>query len=216
MSTPEFTIDVDLLSHFSRFSTYDVGEAIIREGDTDDHVYFILSGAVKATNFSIKGREIWHSELLPGTFFGEMAALTGACRSVNIVAEQPTRLAVVTREELIRLIHHDPDIGIWIMQELARRLQQRTEKMSAIIAQKLSQRIRAELLRLAKACDASSEGELIIKPSPNWSEMAVRLNTDRENVSREVSALKRIGALEKENTFVRIINVDLLENSQII
>lgn len=204
-------IDKNLMSHFKRFSSFEKGAIIIHEGDEDDHVYFILSGRVKVTSFSRKGKEIWHSELAAGTFFGEIAALTSTRRSVNIVAETETKLAILTRTELFQLIHHDPDISIWIMQELARRLEERTEKLSALVALKNSQRIRSELLRLARECSASVGDNLVIRPIPNLSELAVKLNTDRENVSREVSALQKLSAIEKTPAEIRILNSALLE-----
>lgn len=213
MTKPEYDLELDFIQHFSRFSTHHAGDTIIHEGDIDTQVYFILSGRVKVTNYSVKGREIWHSELGAGTFFGEMATLTGSQRSVNIVAQAETKLAVLTKEELLTLIRHDPNIGIWIMQELARRLEERTEKLSALVAQKIPQRVRAELLRLAKATSLSTSDELIISPVPNFSELAARLNIDRENVSREVSALRRMGVIEKCADRIRILKVELLEAS---
>ena len=85
--------------------------------------------------------------------------------------------------------------------------------MSALIAHKIPQRVRAELIRLATECDDSTVQDPVITPVPNLSEMAVRLNIDRENVSREISALKRIGAIEKLDDRIRILNLEVLESS---
>ena len=201
-----------IAAKLTRFCDYERDEVIIHEKDMDDQVYFILSGRVKVTNYSIKGREIWHSDLSAGTFFGEMAALTGAPRSVNITAVSPTRLAVLSRREFFDLIRNDPEISIWLLEEMARRLESRTDKMSAIIAQNMSQRIQAELLRLAMEMPQAGK-ELVIKPIPNFTDLARRLNTDRENVSREISTLSRQGVLKKEDTLIRILKPDVLELS---
>lgn len=213
VTKPDYTSALNLAQHFSRFAHFSAGDTIIHEGDIDAQVYFVLAGSVKVTNYSVRGREIWHSELGAGTFFGEMAVLTGSKRSVNIIAQTDTKLAVLTKDELLSLIQHDPSIAIWIMQELARRLEERTDKMSALIAHKIPQRVRAELIRLAKECDDSTVQDPVITPVPNLSEMAVRLNIDRENVSREISALKRIGAIEKLDDRIRILNLEVLESS---
>ena len=193
----------------SRFRHADPNEVIIHQDDADDQVYIILSGRVKVTNFSKKGREIWHSELLAGTFFGEMAALTGAPRSVSITAVEPTKLAILSRNEFFDVIRHDPEIAIWILEEMARRLEERTDKMNAVISQSISQRIRAEILRLAQQ-GATDKGDHLIAPVPNFTEMAKRLNTDRENVSREFSALSRQGVLKKEKVQVRVLKPEVL------
>lgn len=193
----------------SRFRHADPNEVIIHQDDADDQVYIILSGRVKVTNFSKKGREIWHSDLLAGTFFGEMAALTGSPRSVSITAVEPTKLAILSRNEFFDVIRHDPEIAIWILEEMARRLGERTDKMNAVISQSISQRIRAEILRLAQQ-GATDKGDYFIAPVPNFTEMAKRLNTDRENVSREFSALSRQGVLKKEKVQVRVLKPEVL------
>ena len=202
----------EILARFSRFHNFAAGEVIIQENEMDDRVYFILSGLVQVTNYSLNGKEIWHSELEAGTFFGELAALTGEPRSANITAVEESRVAILTKSELFDLIRHDPDIGLWLLEELAHRLKQRTVKVSALVAQSTSQRIRAELLRLAEA-DPGGGDALLIRPVPNFTEMARRLNTDRENVSREVSALKRQGALKRDKDHILILKPDFLERS---
>ena len=60
----------EILARFSRFHNFAAGEVIIQENEMDDRVYFILSGLVQVTNYSLNGKEIWHSDLEAGTFFG--------------------------------------------------------------------------------------------------------------------------------------------------
>ena len=154
---------------------------------------------MKITNFSAKGKEIWHGTLGSGRTFGEIAALTGDARSATIVALESTRLAVITRNELYALMRQDVDIAIWLLEDLAGRLIQSTETVEAVLSQSLPQRIRAELLRLALENETVDEdGFLVIRPVPNLTRLARRLNTEREIVSREVSALARRNALTKD------------------
>ncbi|MEO0607368.1 MAG: Crp/Fnr family transcriptional regulator [Pseudomonadota bacterium] len=189
------------LAQFSRFLSFEDGETIISVDDLDDKVYFILSGSVKITNFSLKGKEIWHGTLDSGRTFGELAAMTGQARSASIVALERTRLAVVTRNELYSLMREDAEIAIWLLEDIASRLTQSTETVQELLSQSLPHRIRREIYRLAKAQNTPSEGgEMIIEPVPNLTALAKRLNTDREIVSREVSALTKRKVLRKEKT----------------
>lgn len=202
----------EIFSRFTRFQKFAPGEVIIQENETDDRVYFILSGVVKVTNFSLSGREIWHSELSAGEVFGELAALTAEPRSVSITAVAPARLAILTKAEFFDAVRQDGDLGLWMLEQLACRLKERTERVNALVAQNLSQRIRAELLRLAQT-ELGSEGLMVIRPVPNFTQLARRLNTDRENVSREVSALVRKGAIRRSKEALQILNRDYFEHS---
>lgn len=201
-----------IFSQLTRFKDFGPGEVIIQEGASDDKVYFILSGSVKVTCFSLKGKEIWHSELSAGRVFGEMAAITGQPRSASITASEQTRLSILSKAELFALIRQDPEIAIWLLEEMARRLATRTEKVNTFIAQSTAQRIHSMLLELA-APDASRKDKLVIQPKPNFSEVARRLNTDRENVSREISSLERQGVLKKTKSFIEILRKEYLEAS---
>lgn len=201
-----------LFEEFGRFKTFAPGEEIISAGDERDDIYFILDGEVKVIYLSPNGKDIWHNLLGPGTTFGEMAALTGRARNANVVAVRATHVAVVSRAEMMVLLKSDPSIAIWLLTEMAERLQQANEMIRSLVAQSLSQRVRAELARLAQPV-AEDAGLLAIEPAPNLSEIARRLNTDRENVSREVSALTARGILRKEADRIVILDPEFLKST---
>lgn len=201
-----------LFEEFGRFKTFAPGEEIISAGDERDDIYFILDGEVKVIYLSPNGKDIWHNLLGPGTTFGEMAALTGRARNANVVAVRATHVAVVSRAEMMVLLKSDPSIAIWLLTEMAERLQQANEMIRSLVAQSLSQRVRAELARLAQPV-AEDAGRLAIEPAPNLSEIARRLNTDRENVSREVSALTARGILRKEADRIVILDPEFLKST---
>ena len=201
-----------LFEEFGRFKTFAPGEEIISAGDERDDIYFILDGEVKVIYLSPNGKDIWHNLLGPGTTFGEMAALTGRARNANVVAVRATHVAVVSRAEMMVLLKSDPSIAIWLLTEMAERLQQANEMIRALVAQSLSQRVRAELARLAQPVSEDA-GLLAIEPAPNLSEIARRLNTDRENVSREVSALTARGILRKEADRIVILDPEFLKST---
>jgi CRP-like cAMP-binding protein len=113
---------------------------------------------------------------------------------------------------MLVLLKSDPSIAIWLLTEMAERLQQANEMIRSLVAQSLSQRIRAELARLATPLTDEPE-KLAIEPAPNLSEMARRLNTDRENVSREVSALTARGVLRKETDRLVILDPEFLRST---
>ena len=199
-----------VLERFSRFRTVEANETIIHKGDDDSEVYFILSGLVRVVNFSSKGREIWYAELGAGTFLGEMSALLKSKRTSNVIAQTETKLAILTRDEFFNLIRHDSEIAIWIMQELVRRVGEQTEKMSTFVAQTVSERVRSTLFHMAIDCEHSTDDKLVIKPVPNISAIALRLNTERETVSREISALNRAQIIEKTKEQILICKPDFL------
>jgi CRP/FNR family transcriptional regulator, cyclic AMP receptor protein len=81
------------LLKLSKIRQYDRGECIIREGDQDPWLYFLLSGKVRVEK---EGVEIFQINKI-GDLFGEMRVVDNSSRSASIYAETPaTCLAINT------------------------------------------------------------------------------------------------------------------------
>ena len=57
---------------------YEPGESIVDYLDTSDDVFFIISGEVRVTIYSLAGKAVSFSELGPGEVFGEYPAIDRA------------------------------------------------------------------------------------------------------------------------------------------
>jgi DHA3 family macrolide efflux protein-like MFS transporter len=80
-------------------SSAEVSEApasttVVRHGEEADEVYFVLSGKAVA-GVAVEGGYRSLSTLVPGDFFGEIAALSGEPRTANVVTGEPTALLTV-------------------------------------------------------------------------------------------------------------------------
>jgi CRP-like cAMP-binding protein len=80
------------------------GTTIIRVGEQGDTAFFILSGRVVAGLPTPDGGYRGLSALNAGDFFGEIAALTGAARTANIVADEPTTVLQVPAKTMRALM----------------------------------------------------------------------------------------------------------------
>ena len=69
-------------------------------------------------------------------------------------------------------------------------------KLGELGALDVRSRVHAELLRLARP-DREDPRRAIIHSPPNQSELASRINTRRETVSREINAMEREGLIER-------------------
>ena len=79
------------LARLSKVRRYDAGEEIIREGDTDPWLYFLLSGSVVVKKGDV---EICTLNQI-GEIFGEMRILDSLSRSASVFALNPTACLAV-------------------------------------------------------------------------------------------------------------------------
>ena len=113
--------DRQALAAQARVSQAPSGATILRHGDTGDAAYFVLAGRAVAGIATEDGSYRSLSTLNPGDFFGEIAALTGAPRTANVVADEPTTLLQVPARTLRGLMSH-PGLSQLFLSKMTERL----------------------------------------------------------------------------------------------
>jgi len=86
------------------------GQLIIREGDPGRSFFIIVEGRVRVYKAGPDGKEITLAHLGEGAFFGEMALLSGAPRTANVVAEEESEILEVTDTLLRELAAKYPTV----------------------------------------------------------------------------------------------------------
>ena len=110
--------ELEALFSTAKVREFDAGSTIVREGDPASiGFYLILEGQVEVR----KGQKTL-AKLGAGDYFGEMALLTDAPRSADVVAVEKTKCLMIMRWELRSIISSYPDVALKMMGELARRL----------------------------------------------------------------------------------------------
>ena len=132
VTKPDVNPGFKLEAYFSRYSDFSADETIVGDQDLDTNIYFIQMGRVRATHLSTCGKVLWQNELESGAIFGDVSALANSNRRRVISAMTETRLAVFTKEQFFQILRDDPDVAIWMLQDLAHRLAERTVQLSAV------------------------------------------------------------------------------------
>jgi len=103
----------------------DVGEVVIRQGDTSADLFFLESGRLAAVLERDDGSVMRLRSMAPGTVVGEITAYLGTPRSATIVAEARSVLHRLDRDALTTMEREDPDLATALHRRLARMLAQR-------------------------------------------------------------------------------------------
>jgi DHA3 family macrolide efflux protein-like MFS transporter len=97
------------------------GATILRHGESGDAAYFILSGKTVAGIADPQGNYRSLSSMTAGDFFGEIAALTGAARTADVVAGENTTLFQVPAQAL-RGLMGNPALSALFLAKMSERL----------------------------------------------------------------------------------------------
>ena len=79
------------------------GDVLLRQGETDEHSFFVLTGRVVVERFE-SGRHRVTRSAGPGEQFGEVSALAGTPRMATAIAEEPTQVLRLPAEALRKLM----------------------------------------------------------------------------------------------------------------
>ena len=95
------------------------GARIVSQGEDPEFFYVIQSGRVRVFRETADRIQTNLTELTAGTYFGEVALVTGQPRSASVEALEDAILIKVSKEEFDRLLDQNPQLARHIIQQLA-------------------------------------------------------------------------------------------------
>jgi CRP/FNR family cyclic AMP-dependent transcriptional regulator len=204
------TAELRALEQRCRFRRYARDAAIVDYQDSETDVFFIVNGQVRVTIFSKAGREVAFRDLDAGELFGELSAIDGRPRAANVVALTECVLASMPASTLWDLLHRHQSVADAMLRRLAGNVRALTERVFEFSTLAVRGRIHAELLRLARSADKGTR-PIIVASMLTHAELASRLSTHREAVTRELNELARLGLIERRGADLAIPDMKALE-----
>ena len=190
------------------------GQMVLIEGSDAVDVYLIRSGRIQFSLVSAQGRELILRDFGPGHIFGELAAIDGLPRSASAEAVEDGQLARMSGSAFVAFLGEVPRAGLWMAQQLARRVRDLTDRAFELATLPVAARLQTELLRMAAAMpDHGSSGAdcALVQPMPTHADLAARIGTRREAVSRELSILTHEGLIRQTGRKLEILSLAGLE-----
>lgn len=189
--------------------TLQPGEQIIDHKDTSRDVFFLVAGRARVIIYSVEGQAVAFRELVPGDVFGELSAVDGRARSASVEARSTCLIASMSPQAFLDAIAEEGQLALALATHLVTQIRELTDRVFEFSTLAVKNRIHAELLRLARrAAPAGKEAALC--PPPTHAEIASRISTHREAVSRELSRLAQIGLLRRQGSALLVTDVERL------
>lgn len=185
------------------------GQIIIGHQDRSSDVFVVLEGTLRVELYSLNGREIILADLGPGELVGEYAALDRLPRSASVTAINSCTLATVSGDAFRQAVLESADTAEWLVRRLVGRIRLLTERNFELNALAVRNRLHCELLRLS--LDAGiAQNRADISPAPTHAQLAARIGTHREAVTRELQYLQKRGIVDQQGRELTVNNVDEL------
>ena len=173
-------------------------EVLFLAGEEARGLYCVVEGAVRAYRAGPDGREqVIHVERA-GATVAEVPAFDDGPFPSNVAAEEPTVVLFIARQDVRRLCLEHPQIGLAALKVLAGRLRRCAELVETLSLREVGQRLARFLLAEARARGERTGPGFRLTLSHTNQQIAARVGSVREVVSRALTRLQHDGLVRLE------------------
>jgi CRP-like cAMP-binding protein len=191
--------------------TYQARQQIVSRESKDRHVHFIVSGTVRVGVYSASGREVAFRDVGAGKCFGELSAIDGLPRSANVEAIGECTIASIAPQVFWTLLEKHPQVMANVVRLLTATIRSLSDRLFELSTLGIQNRVHAELLRLAREAGVRKGPSAVIDPAPRHVDIASRISANREQVTKELSAMARQGLVAKQGRSLVVPDLARLE-----
>jgi CRP/FNR family transcriptional regulator len=170
------------------------------EGDPCEGLHIVSQGSAKIFRLSPQGRQYIVRILQEGDTFAEVPAFDGAPNPTNVEALEDCSVWVIDAELLRGLIATHPQFAQKVLANFGRMLRGMVYKVSEMAFYQVTHRLARLIAEMTEE-----------KATPHWTQeqLAARLGTVREVVSRSLKELERSGAIKIEDRKIHIADGEI-------
>jgi len=193
---------VDAVSHHTAMPA---GALLFIEGQTPRGLFILCSGKVKLYTTSKDGKILVLKQAEAGEVLGLSAVIAGTNYEMTAETALPCQLNFIGRKDFIALLENESEIGMQAALRLSRDFQVAYRDIHDLV---LARSSTGKLARLLLSCahpGLAETRELPLRHVMTHEEMAQRIGSSRETVTRLLSDLKRrrLIRLDGENLIIR-------------
>lgn len=181
-------------------------------GEPASGLYIIAEGGVRAFRSGLDGREQTIHVERAVTTIAEVPVFDDGCFPSTVAAEMPTKVFFIAKEDIRRISISHPELPLAAAKLLAGRLRKCAELLEIVALREVGQRIAMLFIEEARAKCKSNEHMAHFEQTLTHSQLAARIGTVREVVSRSLSRMQADGLVTIKGKIVTIPDIDALKH----
>lgn len=183
------------------------GQVLFSANDPSEGLYIVLSGTVRAFRVNLDGREqTIHVEHAGGTL-AEVSVFDGGSYPSTTIAEEDSEVLFLQRDTVRSFMLHHPEAALTALAILAKKLRMLASMVEQLALMDVGQRLATLLLEEAKKCKPALHDGASFSFPLSHSQIAARLGSVREVVTRGLLKLAKLGIIEVRGHRMVVLNV---------
>lgn len=203
--------DLEVLSERMARRPFLRGQTIFAEGDRCDGLYLVESGTVRVVKTSQQGREQLLSLERMGGALGEIALLDGGPHPASAIADSDGAMLILPAPDLRALMQSHPQVALAMIKAVTRRFRRILRLVEELSFSTVRKRLAAHLVELARERGRRVADGIEFELRERNQELAMRIGTVRELVSRTLGRFHGEGLLRMQGRKVTIPDLGALK-----
>lgn len=127
--------DLDRIAMEMKRMEFKKGDLVFREGDPGEELFVVVKGGVSIYIVDKEGKEVVLSEIMAGSFFGEMSIIEQAPRSANCRVIDDSTFLVMHADDFMHITRTMPECAVQIMNKMLSITVKRLMNVGAFVTQ---------------------------------------------------------------------------------
>jgi CRP/FNR family transcriptional regulator, dissimilatory nitrate respiration regulator len=187
------------------------GEALFNEGEKATGFYLLAAGSVKLCKVSPDGKEKVLHFAHPGETFAEAAFFGDGRYPADARTLENGSALFFPREAFMGLLERNPRFSLNLIVSLSQLLRRFARQIEELSFAEVPARLAAYLIELAEKKSTTFQGKTYLDLDMKKGELASRLGTVSETLSRTFKKLKEEGVIDVEGSRVTIFDMARLK-----
>ena len=204
--------DVDLaqLAAITVRRAFKKGETLVSEGEEATGFYLLVSGSIKLCRMSHDGREKVLHFVQPRETFAEAAFFGDGRYPAEARAIESGEVIYLPKEGFLELMTKNPNFTLNLVVSLSLQLRRFARQIEELSFADVTSRLASFLVRRAGEKSTSYDGITYVDLGIKKGELAARLGTASETISRTLRKLMNEGIIEVQGNRVLIHQMEKL------
>ena len=179
---------------------YQPDQLIILEGQPSIGLFIIQWGRLKASKMALDGREQILELLGAGDPFNAVSVFANQPHPATVTALEPSKIWMIPQEAMLQLLETNPKLARGVIRSLAVRVLH----LVALVEDLSLRSVDARLARLL--LEKSVDGVIARRRWATQTEIAARLGTVPDVISRSLRKLANLGLIQMDRHAIRILD----------
>ncbi len=203
--------ELEGVDRITSLRTFQKLDSVFQEGEKADGFFLLCQGRVKIYKLSIEGKEQLLHIVYPGETFAEAAMFEGSSYPASAQAMEDSSLLFFSKNGFLALLKRHPVIMLRMLGNISKYLHHFIRLVEDLSLKEVSSRVAEYLLDVIDREGVLMEGGIELELEMTKSDLAARLGTISETLSRTLKGLRDRAIIEVDGKRIRILDKNALE-----